>query len=67
MRLLLRGQKQRPSALFPLDARRRGSENGRWGPGLLLEVEARLGGMDNASQREGHPGDLGDVPWLYTS
>lgn len=67
MRLLLRGQKQRPSALFPLDAGGQGSEDGRRGPGLLLEVEARLGGMGNASQREGHPGGLGDVPWLYTS
>lgn len=67
MRLLLRGQKQRPSALFPFDAGGRGSEGGRRGPGFLLELEARLGGMGNASQREGHPEDLGHAPWLYTS
>jgi len=37
------------------------SEGGRRGPGVLLEVEARLGGMGNASQREGRPGGLGDA------
>lgn len=59
---LPRGQKQRALALFPLDARGRGSEGGRRGPGVLLEVEARLGGMGNASQREGRPGGLGMRP-----
>ena len=43
------------------------SEGGWRGPGVLLEVEARLGSIGNASQREGRPGGLGDAPWLYTS